>query len=116
NTINTFVIALPLIYFGQKYFGIEGVAYAVCIHYTTSRIAFHYFMKKYIHITDMEVMYALKDPTLAALVMLVIIYLITLVGMAVLLELLVAGLLGGLVYLLFFLNDLKQGIRLIKKH
>ncbi|MCP2043995.1 O-antigen/teichoic acid export membrane protein [Pontibacter sp. HSC-36F09] len=116
NTINTFVIAFPLIYFGQKYFGIEGVAYAVCIHYTTSRIAFHYFMKKYIHITDREVLHALKDPTLAAIVMLAIIYLITLVGMAVLLELLVAGIIGGLVYLLFFLNDLKQGIRLIKKY
>ncbi|SIR44055.1 lipopolysaccharide biosynthesis protein [Pontibacter lucknowensis] len=116
NTINTFVIALPLIYFGQKYFGIDGVAYAVCIHYTTSRIAFHYFMKKYIHITDLEVMYALKDPALAALVMLVIIYLITLVGMAVLVELLVAGIIGGLVYLMFFLDDLKQGIKLIKKY
>lgn len=116
NTINTFVVALPLIYFGQRYFGIEGVAYAVCIHYTTSRITFHYFMKKYIQITDREVLYALKDPALAALVMLIIIHLVTLAKMAVLMELIVAGIIGGLAYLLFFVDDLKQGFRLIKKY
>lgn len=116
NTLNTFVVALPLIYFGQKYFGIVGVAYAVCIHYTTSRITFHYFMKKYIHITDREVMIALKDPALAALVMLAVIHLVTLIKMTGLLVLLVAGVAGGLAYLLFFVNDLKQGIKLIKKY
>ncbi|MHC2993166.1 hypothetical protein OB13_16855, partial [Pontibacter sp. HJ8] len=78
NTLNTFLIALPLIYLGQKHFGIVGVAYAVCIHYTTSRITFHYFMKKYIHITDREVFIALRAPALAAAAMLAIIYAITL--------------------------------------
>ncbi|MBJ6118239.1 lipopolysaccharide biosynthesis protein [Pontibacter sp. BT310] len=115
NMINTFVIALPLIYLGQKYFGLNGVAYAVCIHYTTSRLAFHYYMKKYIHITDEEVFLALRKPVMAAITMLLVIEAGKLTSMENNLVLIVAGSLGSLVYILFFKDDIKYGIKLLSK-
>lgn len=114
NIINTFLVALPLIYFGLKYFGISGVAYAVCIHYTTSRITFHYFMKKYIHITDMEVFIALRKPVFAASIMLGVINAIALINMPPLYNLLVAGLSGSLIYCSFFIKDFKKGLTLLR--
>jgi O-antigen/teichoic acid export membrane protein len=115
NMINTFVIALPLIYLGQKYFGLNGVAYAVCIHYTTSRLAFHYYMKKYIHITDEEVFLVLRKPVIAAITMLLVIEAGKLTSMENNLVLIVAGSLASLVYILFFKDDIKYGIKLLSK-
>lgn len=115
NVINTFFVALPLMYFGLKYYGLVGVAYAVCVHYTTSRLTFHYYMKKYIHITDGEVLIALRRPVFAALVMLGVIYIITRLDLSLLLTLIVGGGAGCITYLLFFVNDLKYGLRLIQK-
>jgi O-antigen/teichoic acid export membrane protein len=115
NMINTFVIALPLIYLGQKYFGLNGVAYAVCIHYTTSRLAFHYYMKKYIHITDEEVFLVLRKPVMAAITMLLVIEAGKLTSMENNLVLIVAGSLASLVYILFFKDDIKYGIKLLSK-
>ncbi|TXK46767.1 lipopolysaccharide biosynthesis protein [Pontibacter qinzhouensis] len=114
NLCNTFLVALPLIYFGLKYFGLVGVGYAVCIHYTTSRLFFHYYMKKYIHITDQDVYRALRKPVFAALVMLSIIYALTLLPIPVLAKLIVAGATGSLAYGLFFIADLKQALAFIK--
>jgi O-antigen/teichoic acid export membrane protein len=115
NTFNTFLVALPLIYLGLKYFGLEGVAYAVCIHYTTSRITFHYFMKKYIGITDQEVLSALKSPALAAAAMLAVIYVVTMLDLKTFPELILAGFTGCFTYMLFFINDMRKGIQFIKK-
>ncbi|WP_162426737.1 lipopolysaccharide biosynthesis protein [Pontibacter pudoricolor] len=115
NLINTFVIAMPLIYFGQKYFGLNGVAYAVCIHYTTSRLAFHYYMKKYIHITDEEVFLVLKKPVIAAIAMLLMIEAGKLTSLENNMVLIVAGSMGSLVYILFFKNDIRYGIKLLSK-
>ena len=115
NTINTFLVALPLMYFGLKYYGLAGVAYAVCIQHTTSRLTFHHYMKKYIHVTDREVMLALKKPTLAAAVMLSAIYIVTRTGMPVLTTLIVSTVTGFLAYALFFINDIKQGVKLLSK-
>jgi O-antigen/teichoic acid export membrane protein len=116
NTINTFLVALPAIYFGLKYFGLAGVGYAVCLHYTTSRITFHYFMKKYIYITDKEVFMALRKPVFAAAMMLGIIYSISMLGMPPMLNLVVAGLPGCLAYGLLFYKNFKQGFKLVKKY
>lgn len=116
NLINTFLIAMPLIYFGQKYFGLNGVAFAVCIHYTTSRLAFHYYMKKYIHITHREVYLALRKPVLAAIVMLLVIYVVTLANIENHLILLLAGSMGSFAYALFFVDDIKYSIKLIGKN
>ncbi|GHA72891.1 lipopolysaccharide biosynthesis protein [Pontibacter akesuensis] len=115
NITNTFLVALPGIYFGLKYFGLTGVAYAVCLHYTTSRITFHYFMKKYIHVSDKDVFAALSKPVLGAAMMLFIILLITRIGMPPLPNMIIAGAAGGLAYGLLFARDLKQGVKLLKK-
>jgi O-antigen/teichoic acid export membrane protein len=115
NMINTFFVALPLMYFGLKYLGLTGVAYAVCVHYTTSRLTFHYYMKKYIHITDGEVLLALRKPVLAALTMLGVIYAITRLDLSLLLTLIIGGGVGSITYLLFFIDDLKYGLRLVQK-
>lgn len=104
---NTIFVAVPLLYLGQKYFGITGVASAVCIHYTTSRILFHHYMKKYINITDKEVYLVLRKPILAVTLMLCVIYLVTLLSMPTLYTLIIAGALGSLTYFLFFFKEIK---------
>lgn len=116
SLINTFVVALPSIYIAQKYFGLTGVAYAVCIHYTASRILFHHYMKKYIQLTDKDVIVALRRPVLAAALMIGVIYLITMLQMPPLFTLLIAGAAGCTVYLLLFIKELKYGLNIIKKH
>ncbi len=115
NLINTFLVALPLIYFGQIYFGLTGVASAVCVHYTISRLTFHYYMKKYIYITDRDVFLALRKPIIAAAAMLSIIYCTAFIQVSLLSNLLLAGFTGSLAYSLFFIGDLKKGLKLIKK-
>ena len=115
NTINTFVIALPLMYFGIKYYGLDGVAYAVCIHYTTSRLAFHYYMKKYINVTDMEVLQALSKPILAGIVMLGIIYGVDQLQLSMLFTVVLGVGIGGLAYALFFVNEFKYGFKSLIK-
>lgn len=115
NLCNTFLVALPLIYLGLKYLGITGVAFAVCIHYTTSRLFFHYYMKKYIGITDQDVLVALRKPVTAAAVMQLVVYAVSFVKMPELLVLVCGGLAGGLAYGLFFLQDFQLGLKLIRK-
>ncbi|MFD2248000.1 lipopolysaccharide biosynthesis protein [Pontibacter ruber] len=115
NITNTFLVALPLMYFGTKYFGLVGVAYAVCIHYTTSRLTFHYYMKKYINVTDGDVILALKKPLLAAAVMLGMIYSVSYIEMPLLYNLIAAGFTGILTYTLFFISEIKKGYKLVNK-
>jgi O-antigen/teichoic acid export membrane protein len=115
NLFNTLFVALPLIYFGLKYYGLEGVAWATCIHYTTSRITFHYYMKKHIQLTDREVYRTLRMPVLAAALMLASIYLIALLELPQLAHLLLAGSVSSLVFASFFIKDFKQLVQLARK-
>ncbi|TPE42518.1 lipopolysaccharide biosynthesis protein [Pontibacter mangrovi] len=115
SLLNTGLVAVPLIYLGQKYFGLTGVAYAVCLHYTTSRLLFHHYMKKYIHITDQDILRELRKPVVASAVMLALIYLTTLLGLPELHTLLLAGTAGSAAYASFFLKDFKQATTLLKR-
>lgn len=116
NLINTFVIAFPLIYFGQKYYGLAGVAYAVCIHYTVSRLTYHHYMKKYINITDKDITKTLRMPVLAAMAMLGSIYLVKILALPHLENLILSTLVGCIIYGFILLRDLKKGLKLVMDH
>src|SRR6266542_1862122 len=94
SLFNTILVAFPLVYFGLKSFGLAGVGYAICVHYTISRVTFHYYMKKHIGITDGEVFNTLKKPVLAAALMLTTIYLITLLNLPLIPNLIIASMSG----------------------
>ncbi len=115
NLLNTFVVAVPLIYLGMKHFGLVGVAFAVCIHYTTSRISYHYFMKKYIQVTNKEVFEALKPPLFAAAIMFSIIYFIKMLDLKPILNILFAGTAGLLAYCLYLIGEFKSAYIQLKK-
>ncbi|MCJ8164120.1 lipopolysaccharide biosynthesis protein [Pontibacter sp. E15-1] len=115
NLLNTFVVAVPLIYLGMKHFGLVGVAFAVCIHYTTSRISYHYFMKKYIQVTNKEVFEALKPPLFAAAIMFSIIYCIKMLDLKPIFNILFAGTAGLLAYSLYLIGEFKLAFIQLKK-
>jgi O-antigen/teichoic acid export membrane protein len=105
NFFNTLFVAFPLIYFGLKYYGIEGVAVAVCIHYTTSRIVFHNFMIKHINLTNKDVYFALQRPIIASISMFAAIYIISLVILNPLINLILASIIGFGVFAIFFVSE-----------
>ncbi len=108
NITNTFLVALPLMYLGLQYFGLQGVAYAVCVHYTVSRLTFHHFMKKYIGLTNKEVFVTLRKPVLTAAVMLGMIELVSIISLNPYIDLLKGLLTGGLVYTILLHKDLAK--------
>ncbi|HYH16224.1 MAG TPA: lipopolysaccharide biosynthesis protein [Flavisolibacter sp.] len=112
---NTFIIALPLIYFGQVYFGLAGVAGAVCIHSFVSRMVFHTFMKKYIGLTNKDVYDTLKKPFMAALFMLCAIFLVNSFGLSLLPNFILASLSGVIVYCTILFDDLSDIVTHIRK-
>lgn len=115
HVANAFLIALPLIYLGQIYFGLAGVAGAVCIHSFVSRIIFHRFMKKYVGLTDKDVYKTLKKPITAALFMLCTILLINSFEFSLLPNFIIASLSGAVVYCTILFDELSYIIVLIKK-
>lgn len=110
----TLLVAVPLMYFGQKYYGLSGIGYAVCINYTLSRLVYHHYMKKYIGVTDADVYKALKMPFIAAGAMLGIIYLIDQTGLNLFLTVLIAGLAGGAVYCVLLMDDFKRILKQVR--
>lgn len=111
----TLLVAVPLMYFGLKYYGLTGVGYAVCINYTLSRLVYHHFMKKYIGVTDADVYQALKGPFIAAASMLGTIYLINQIELSMLVTVFIAGLAGGIVYCVLLMDDLRKILKQVKQ-
>ncbi|ADI00521.1 lipopolysaccharide biosynthesis protein [Salisediminibacterium selenitireducens] len=72
---NTLFIALPLLYIGIKYFGINGAAIATLIHFAISRLIFQMYMYKYINVSIVDVIRSLNIPLLGSLLSVGVIYL-----------------------------------------
>ncbi|CAM4010548.1 lipopolysaccharide biosynthesis protein [Alkalicoccus chagannorensis] len=76
---NTLLIAIPLLYAGITYFGINGAAVATLIHITISRITFQKYMNKFIGVNIQDIARVLVLPLYASLIPAILIKVIIIV-------------------------------------
>ena len=55
---NTVIVGLPSLVIGTTYYGINGTAWAVVIHYLTSRVASQFFIRRELNITEASIIYS----------------------------------------------------------
>ncbi|PMR71872.1 lipopolysaccharide biosynthesis protein [Halomonas heilongjiangensis] len=68
--LNTTFVALPAIWLGTLWFGLQGAAWGVVLHYTASRIAHHAAMRREISVREHDIMFALLPASAGSCAML----------------------------------------------
>lgn len=74
SILNTIFVAIPLLYFGIKIYGLEGAAWATVIHFTVHRIAYHIAIREHLKLTELDVLVAILPALIVTAFMSLIAY------------------------------------------